>query len=126
MTRRAGNQDWRRVADKGSLWQGPWTLMTPNDEDFALIRAFLGLSKNERELDDESGNRLFGRALEALGSLGPDEMSGFEPAIVLGGKLLLDNFRKVKLDQHLTILRQLALPAMLFSNIDIDKLIAKE
>jgi hypothetical protein len=90
------------------------------------IRAFLGLSKDECDLDDESGNPLFGRARKALGSLGPDEMYGFEPAVLLGGKLLLDNLRKMKLDQHLTILRQLAPPAMPFCNIDIDKLIAKE
>ena len=49
-------------------------------------------------------------------------MYGFEPAIVLGGKMRLENLRKVKLDQHLTILRQLAAPTMPFSNLDIDKL----
>jgi hypothetical protein len=40
--------------------------------------------------------------------------------------MLLENLRKVKLDQHLTILHHLAPPAMPFSNIDVDKLIAKK
>lgn len=62
-------------------------------------------------------------ALGNLGPLAPDEMYGFEPALVAGGKMRLENLRKVKLDQHLTILRQLAAPTMPFSNIDIDKLL---
>jgi hypothetical protein len=90
------------------------------------IGAFLGLSKDSCDLYDESENPLFERAYEALGSLGPDEMYGFEPAIVLGGKMLLEKLHKVKLDQHLTILRQLAAPIMPFSNLDLDGLIDNE
>ncbi|MGN6234186.1 MAG: GAD-like domain-containing protein [Trinickia sp.] len=90
------------------------------------VRAFLGLAKDECDLDDEFGKPLFDRAFKALGSLGPDEVYGFEPAIVLGGKMLLENLHKVKLDHHLTILRQLAPPTMPFSNVDIEKLIAKK
>lgn len=77
------------------------------------------------DLYDESGETLFERALQALGPLAPDEMYGFEPAIVLGGNMRLENLRKVNLDVHLTILRQLAAPTMPFSNIDIDKLMQK-
>ena len=87
------------------------------------IRAFLGLDKDECDLDDESGKPLFDRAVKTLGTLEPDEIYGFEPALVLGGKMRLENLRKVKLDQHLTILRQLAAPAMPFSQIDIEKLL---
>lgn len=90
------------------------------------VRAFFGLSKDECDLDDDFGKPLFERAFKALGNLGPDEMYGFEPAVVLGGKMALENLRKVKLDQHLTILRQLAPPAMPFANIDIEKLIEKK
>jgi hypothetical protein len=50
-------------------------------------------------------------------------MYGFELAIVLGGKMRLENLVKVKIDQHLTILRQLAAPTLPFSNLDIDKLL---
>ena len=90
------------------------------------LRAFIGMGKDTCDLKDESGNPLFDRALSSLGTLAPDEMYGFEPAIALGGKILLENLSRTKLDQHLTILRQLAPPAMPFSNIDIDKLIAKK
>ena len=50
-------------------------------------------------------------------------MYGFEPAIILGGKMQLENLAKLKLDVHLTILRQLAAPTMPYANIDIDKLL---
>ena len=95
------------------------------DRDIS-IGAFLGLSKDGCDLYDDSDHPLFARALETLGPLGSDELYGFEPAIVLGGEMLLENLRKVKLDQHLTILRQFAAPIMPFSNIDIDALIEKK
>lgn len=72
------------------------------------------------DLNDELGEPLFERALQKLGSLNAGEMYGFEPALVAGGKMRLENLVKVNLDVHLTILRQLAPPQMPFSNIDID------
>jgi hypothetical protein len=90
-------------------------------------RTFFSLKKPSYcDLQDESGEPLFKRAFETLGALAQDEMYGFEPAIILGEKMKLENLHIVKLDQHLTILRQLGAPTMPFSNIDIDKLIAKE
>jgi hypothetical protein len=105
--------------------QNSLTRKTPADLDWS-IRAFFGLSRDDCDLKDESGNPLFERALSTLGPLAPDEMYGFEPALVLGGKMRLENLRKVKLDQHLTILRQLAAPTMPFSNIDVDKLMRQK
>lgn len=85
---------------------------------------FFALKKRKYcDLNDEAEHPLFDRALAKFGPLAPDEMYGFEPALVAGGKMRLQNLRKVKLDQHLTILRQLAAPTMPFSNIDIDKLL---
>jgi hypothetical protein len=55
--------------------------------------------------------------------LEPDEVYGFEPAIMLGGKMRLENLAKLKLDVHLTVLRQLASPTLPFSNIDIEKIL---
>ncbi len=101
------------------------TRKTSDDLDWS-IRAFLGMDKETCDLSDESGTLLFERALKILGPLDSDEMYGFEPAIVLGGKMLLENLRKVKLDQHLTILRQLAAPTMPFSNIDVEKLMRQK
>lgn len=97
---------------------------TPQKLDTSL-RAFIALDQDTCDLDDGAGKPLFRRALDTLGALAPDEMYGFEPAIVLGGKMQLENLRKVKLDQHLTILRQLAAPNMPFSGVDIDSLIQK-
>jgi hypothetical protein len=84
---------------------------------------FSSRSPDETDLDDTAGNPLFERALQTLGPLAPDEMYGFEPALVTGGKMTLERLRKVKTDQHLTLLRQLAPPTMPFGNIDIDKLV---
>jgi hypothetical protein len=78
------------------------------------------------DLKDESGTPLFKRALAKLGPLAPDEMYGFEPAVVLGGKMQLENLAKVNLDVHLTILRQLAAPSIPFSQIDIDKILSSQ
>lgn len=84
---------------------------------------FSGMNLDECDMDDVAGDPLFERALTSLGPLAPDEMYGFEPALVLGGKITLDRLRKVKIDQHLTILRQLAAPTIPFGNIDIQKLL---
>ncbi|WP_420291494.1 GAD-like domain-containing protein [Burkholderia thailandensis] len=89
------------------------------------FRAFLGVSKDSCELDDDDGKPLFKRAIKTHGPLEPDEMYGFEPAIVLGGKMDLDHLHRVKLDQHLTILRQLAPPTMPMANIDFSKILPK-
>jgi hypothetical protein len=90
------------------------------DQDWS-VRSFIGISANECDLKDESGIPLFERALEKLGPLKPDEVYGFEPAGVLGGKMRLENLTKLKLDVHLTILRQLASPTLPFLNVGIVK-----
>lgn len=92
------------------------------DQDWS-VRSFVGLSASECDLEDESGVPLFERAVAKLGPLEPDEIYGFEPAIVLGGKMQLENLVKINLDVHLTILRQLATPTVPFSNVDIEKLL---
>jgi hypothetical protein len=82
---------------------------------------------HHQHFNDESGTPMFERALKKLGPLESDEMYAFEPALIAGGKMDVDKLAKVKLDQHLTILRQLASPT-LPSDIDsvIGKLIGKK
>jgi hypothetical protein len=58
---------------------------------------------------------LFERALHTLGPLSSTEMYGFEPALVAGGRMALEHLKKVNLDVHLTILRQLAPPKIPFA-----------
>lgn len=94
-----------------------------DDPDFDARLFFSSKSLEHVEYDDEFGTPLFKRALAKLGPLGPDEMYGFEPAVVLGGKMQLENLAKLNLDIHLTILRQLAAPRIPFSNIDLDKIL---
>jgi hypothetical protein len=102
----------------------PKDLQPKNKEDRDWsVRSFLGLSASECDLEDESGLQLFERAVAKYGPLEPDEVFGFEPAIVLGGRMLLENLVKLKLDVHLTILRQLAAPTLPLTNVDIEKLI---
>ena len=88
------------------------------------IRSFLAVGDKEKyDFKDRWRVPLFDRALKSLGSLASDEMYGFEPALVLGGERKLENLRKVKLDQHLTILRQFGDPDFPFKNIDFDAII---
>jgi hypothetical protein len=109
-----------------SIFALPKSLKKKDDRRLDIsIRSFFCLSKDSCDLDDEDGKPLFSRALKTLGPLAPDEMYGFEPAVVLGGKMRLENLHKVKLDQHLSILRQLATPTLPLTGVDIDALIGK-
>lgn len=92
------------------------------DLDFKIRWFFGGRTKRYCDLLDQDNEPLFERALKKLGPLASDEIYALEPAIVLGGKATLDNLARVKLDPHLTILRQLAAPTMPYANVEIDKL----
>jgi hypothetical protein len=50
---------------------------------------------------------LFEAARETLGTLAPDEMYGFVPALMLGGPAKLANLQRLKADVHLILLSQL-------------------
>lgn len=94
-----------------------------DDTDFYTRTFFSNKNPVDCDYNDESGIPLFKRALAKLGPLAVDEVYGFEPAIVLGGKMQLENLAKLNLDIHLTILRQLAAPSIPFSNIDVGNLL---
>ncbi|NUT63551.1 GAD-like domain-containing protein [Herbaspirillum sp. C9C3] len=96
---------------------------TKEDQDFS-VRFFFSYSEPAQlDMEDEDGEPLFERVRARLGALEPDEIYGFEPAIVLGGKFLLENLAKVNANVHLTILRQFAEPELPLAGIDIDKLL---
>ncbi|WP_423383285.1 GAD-like domain-containing protein [Burkholderia sp. LMG 32019] len=84
--------------------------------DFRVQTFFGAKTKNECDFKDMSTQPLFERALGKLGKLEPNEMYGFEPALVAGGCMDLGHLKKVNLDVHLTILRQLAPPKIPFLN----------
>ena len=61
-----------------------------------------------RNLTDDRLDGLFDEALARLGSLKPDEVYGFVPALALGGSLTVDNLQKVKIIEYLEFLSQLS------------------
>ena len=90
------------------------------DAEFAL-QVFIGsLDDEDVEIEDPDGQPLFERARRALGELGPDELYGFEPALVMGGKARLENLQRMKAHQHLMILREFAAPSVPFSGVNLD------
>jgi hypothetical protein len=58
-------------------------------------------------LDDVIGRKVFQEALPNLGIPAYDECYAFVPALALGGSYAAENLKKVKLREHLAILRQL-------------------
>ncbi|UTM59455.1 DUF1851 domain-containing protein [Photobacterium sp. CCB-ST2H9] len=83
-------------------------LDVPSDNPDLTIGSFLAMSDLERyDVEDIEEEPFFERSVEKLGALKKDELYGFEPALVLGGSLSFENLTKLKLDVHLTILRQL-------------------
>jgi len=89
----------------------------------ATIQSLFGPSEPEDfDYHDTNGKLLFDRAVKKYGPLAPDEMYGFEPALILGGSSTLDNLRCLKIDPHLLILREFDTPTLPFSKVDIEKL----
>jgi len=77
------------------------------EADFVTQIFYSSLNKDNMDLEDENDEPLFRKAFKSLGPLNSDEMYAFEPALVLGGKARLENLKKVKLQEHLTILAEL-------------------
>ncbi|RRV04166.1 DUF1851 domain-containing protein [Pseudomonas sp. v388] len=61
-----------------------------------------------RQVEDNDYGDFFTLAKNKLGTLRPDEMYGFVPALMLGGPATLKHLEKVKAVEHLTFLSQLA------------------
>lgn len=83
------------------------TVPEPEHADLHLS-IFIGMQNpDELDFEDVSEKGLFRRALKRLGPLNEHEMYGFEPALALGGKPVLENLRKVNAIEHLLLLPQL-------------------
>jgi len=87
--------------------------------DLALRGFFSGSDPSYANALDEDGKPLFQRALKALGPLRPDEMYGFEPALVVGGRARIENLRILSLHEHLGMLRQLAGPQFPMGSLNL-------
>ena len=89
--------------------------------ELALRGFFSGSDPSYADALDEVGQPLFQRALNTLGPLQPDEMYGFEPPLIVGGKARIENVRIVKINEHLGMLRQFAGPQFPMGGLNIDK-----
>ena len=76
-------------------------------KSWSIQSFFFSRNPKHMDIDDEQEKPLYTRAVEKLGALGPDEMYGFVPAIMLGGRYELDNLEKVNLFMHLDMLARL-------------------
>lgn len=90
-------------------------LTSPPDEevkagdDTEPLQFFISeVDSSNLDLLDYKKKGLFDRALKKLGSVGPDEMYGFEPALSIGGIAKIDHLVKVKAVPHLVLLEQLS------------------
>lgn len=79
-------------------------------KDSGVLAFFTCHDPEAFDIEDEGGEPLFARAIEQLGELDENEMFGFEPALALGGRMSLENLRRLRMDVHLDILAQLAPP----------------
>lgn len=77
-----------------------------------FIDDFFDMSLSDKSfLENVLNQSVFEQALQKLGELERDEVYAFEPALALGGEMIVDNLNKVKLKEHLSILAQLSSPA---------------
>lgn len=74
----------------------------------ALELFFGGRMPEDFDFDDENNALMFEAALEALGTLGPDEMYGFAPMLAMGGAATMANLRKLNLGVHIDMIKECA------------------
>ncbi|EQM83287.1 DUF1851 domain-containing protein [Stenotrophomonas maltophilia] len=90
------------------------------------IKAFFACAElDDFDLMDGDEELLFDRAVNTCGNLLADEMFGFEPALVCGGEITIENVRKLKIQPHLHMLREFATPAFPRYAIDVKPLARK-
>ncbi|MEN5390914.1 T6SS immunity protein Tdi1 domain-containing protein [[Pseudomonas] hibiscicola] len=90
------------------------------------IKAFFACAElDDFDLMDGDEELLFDRAVNTCGNLLADEMFGFEPALVCGGQITIENVRKLKIQPHLHMLREFATPAFPRYAIDVKPLARK-
>ena len=99
-----------------------------NNTELALLRSLLSSitmegSKKAIDIFDKNENLLFERCLTNLGELKENEIYAFEPPVVLGGPLVIENIRKVDLFQYIPFVAQLdKFQVMLDINKEVDRL----
>ncbi len=102
----------------------PQMEIAKNERWDSLLRTFLIVQeKGNLDLGDWKNKPLFDRAVKKYGVLKPNEMFGFEPALILGGEAKLENVRKLPIVSHLQLLASLDTPRMM---LDIGKFVDEQ
>jgi hypothetical protein len=91
-----------------TLYSYPDDIRVLTRPDSAIASFFSDQDPEGLDLEDENEKPLFKKSLKKLGKLNADEMYGFEPALCIGGMPRLENLVKVKMLEHLLLLKQLA------------------
>lgn len=97
--------------------------MAKGKEDFIIQNFISTPSKKSTDFKDYKNKPLFDRAVKKYGELTKNEMFGFEPALVLGGEVKLENVRKLPIISHLQFLASLDTPRMM---LDIGKYVDEQ
>jgi hypothetical protein len=84
--------------------EGPLEKIKEDEKDFELQIFFSNFEVEDVDIEDSVGGSLFDKAVKKYGSLGPHEVFGFEPALFLGGKQIIENVNKLDIHVHLSIL----------------------
>jgi len=77
--------------------------LSPTDMDRHVQNFFVCRDLESNDFDD-----MFKPARNRLGTLGPNEMYGFVPALVFGGPIRFENLEKLQAVEHLVLLAQLS------------------
>lgn len=93
--------------DSQIITSPPNKTVLAGDDTIPLQSFLIGKKADRLDIEDVKEKKLFKRALKKLGPVAADEMYGFEPALCIGGMPVLENLRKVKIIEHLTLLEQL-------------------
>ncbi|BET96021.1 GAD-like domain-containing protein [Xenorhabdus taiwanensis] len=81
-----------------------------SNQDLDVGVFFANRTVRSFDLTGSGKTGVFSRAVKKYGPLNENEIFGFEPAVVLGGEIKLENVRKLDMRIHLDILRQFADP----------------
>lgn len=85
----------------------------PSKRFDAGLQSFFGSAyPKDFDIEDDSGASLFEQGIALFGSIGPNEVFGFEPALAIGGEISVAALRKFRLDVHIDFLSQLSAPVL--------------
>ncbi|XZY05744.1 type VI secretion system immunity protein, TaeI family [Acinetobacter baumannii] len=105
-----GEKNWQKYdlnIINGEVFQNSVGFNDEKHKNDEIIRNFFAFSDlDEFDRKDENLKPLFDRAVKKYGPLSSNEVFGFEPALALGGKSVLQNLKKLDIHVHMAILKE--------------------